>query len=57
MNFSCAESNCRRYGKISETNLDVEFNCTVFIIQIYDSHMVMLKNNYTLSSAHEKHGV
>jgi hypothetical protein len=66
-NFSCAKSNCRRYGKISETDLDVKLNCTIpncedtildtFTMLIYDNHIIMLKNNYVLGSAHEKHGV
>ena len=65
-NFPCAKSNCRRYGKISETDLDVELNCTVpncedtildiSTMLIYDNH-IMLKNNYVLGSAHEKHSV
>ena len=61
------QSNCRRYGKILETDLDVELNCAVpncedtildiFTMQIYDNHVMILKNNYALGSAHEKHGV
>jgi hypothetical protein len=51
---------------MSETDLDVELNCAIpnceatildiLTMQIYDNH-IMLKNNYALGSAHEKHGV
>jgi hypothetical protein len=47
--------------------LKVELNCAVpncedtildiFTMLIYDNHIIMLKNNYALGSAHEKHGV
>jgi hypothetical protein len=65
--FSCAESYCRRYGKISETDLDVELNCAVpncedtvldiFTMLTYDNHIIILKNDYGIGWAHEKHGV